>query len=95
MLNIRGNDVAHCPVTMAYALVTLDGASLFIDRAKMSRQVEAEMKLSEDNPQRAEVHPPTVSRSLRSLPRTMMGPDFIKGSAQQSYRFDRRVTPRR
>ena len=44
LLNIRGNDVAHCPVAMAYALVTSEGASLFIDRAKLSPNVEQEIK---------------------------------------------------
>lgn len=46
MLNIRGNDVAHCPVAMAYALVTPEGASLFIDRGKLSPNVEEEIKAS-------------------------------------------------
>ncbi|CAM9741765.1 unnamed protein product, partial [Laminaria digitata] len=46
LLNIRGNDVAHCPVAMAYALVTPEGASLFIDRGKLSPNVEEEIKAS-------------------------------------------------
>ncbi|CAN0368130.1 unnamed protein product [Pylaiella littoralis] len=44
ILNIRGNDVTHSPVTIAYLLVTDRGANLFIDQAKMSTEVEAEMK---------------------------------------------------
>lgn len=44
LLNIRGNDVAHCPVAMSYALVTPEGASLFIDRGKLSPNVEQEIK---------------------------------------------------
>lgn len=44
MLNIRGNDIAHCPVAMSYALVTSEGASLFIDRGKLSPIVEQEIK---------------------------------------------------
>lgn len=45
MLNMRGNDIAHCPVVMAYALVSLDGASLFVDLAKVPAQVEEEIKV--------------------------------------------------
>ncbi|CAM9678665.1 unnamed protein product [Ectocarpus sp. 13 AM-2016] len=44
ILNIRGDDVAHSPVTIAYLLVTEKGATVFIDEAKMSTEVEAEMK---------------------------------------------------
>ncbi|CAM9423954.1 unnamed protein product [Sphacelaria rigidula] len=47
LLNIRGDDVAHCPVVMAYALVTSEGStSLFIDRSKLSPAVAAELKAS-------------------------------------------------
>lgn len=46
MLNIRGNDIAHCPVAMAYALVTSDTACLFVDQAKVSPGVEAELKVT-------------------------------------------------
>lgn len=45
ILNIRGNDVAHSPVAIAYLLVTEKGATVFIDQAKMSTEVEAEMKV--------------------------------------------------
>lgn len=46
LLNIRGDDVAHCPVVMAYALVTSDGrASLFINQSKLSLEVASEMKV--------------------------------------------------
>ncbi|CAM9813886.1 unnamed protein product, partial [Ectocarpus sp. 8 AP-2014] len=44
ILNIRGDDVAHSPVAIAYLLVTENGATVFIDEAKMSTEVEAEMK---------------------------------------------------
>ena len=36
MYNIRGSDVPCNPVTVAYAVVTQAGASLFIDEAKVS-----------------------------------------------------------
>ena len=46
LLNIRGDDVAHCPVVMAYALVTSEGStSLFIDQSKLSPAVTAELKV--------------------------------------------------
>ncbi|CAM9471670.1 unnamed protein product [Ectocarpus fasciculatus] len=44
ILNIRGEDVAHSPVAIAYLLVTETGAIVFIDEAKMSTEVEAELK---------------------------------------------------
>ncbi|CAN0262014.1 unnamed protein product [Ectocarpus sp. 6 AP-2014] len=44
ILNIRGDDVAHSPVAIAYLLVTENGATVFINEAKMSTEVEAEMK---------------------------------------------------
>lgn len=46
ILNIRGNDVAHSPVAIAYLLVTESEAKVFIDKAKMSTEVEAEMKVN-------------------------------------------------
>lgn len=39
LLNVRGCDVEHCPVAIAYALVTRDGATLFIDEAKLPQEV--------------------------------------------------------
>ena len=45
ILNLRGNDVAHSPVAIAYLLVTEDGAKVFIDQDKVSTEVEAEMKV--------------------------------------------------
>ncbi|CAM9110428.1 unnamed protein product [Choristocarpus tenellus] len=45
LLNIRGSDVTHCPVTMAYALVSADGsASLFVDKDKIDEGVKAELE---------------------------------------------------
>jgi Xaa-Pro aminopeptidase len=36
LLNIRGDDVPHCPVVISYALVTVsDGAFLYVDRSKV------------------------------------------------------------
>lgn len=47
ILNIRGDDVAHSPVAIAYLVVMENGATVFIDEAKMSTEVEAEMKVQE------------------------------------------------
>ncbi|CAM9113332.1 unnamed protein product [Discosporangium mesarthrocarpum] len=45
LLNIRGDDVAHCPVTIAYALVTAEGnATLFVDQSKVTNEVKAELE---------------------------------------------------
>lgn len=44
LLNIRGADVAHNPVVRAYALVPSSGkAELFVDAAKISRDVRAHL----------------------------------------------------
>ncbi|KAG5190477.1 peptidase [Tribonema minus] len=43
LLNVRGCDVAHCPVAIAYALVTRDAATLFIDAAKLPDDVRAHL----------------------------------------------------
>ncbi|KAG2489091.1 hypothetical protein HYH03_012317 [Edaphochlamys debaryana] len=39
LTNTRGGDVAHNPVALAYALVTLDGATMYVDRAKVTPAV--------------------------------------------------------
>jgi Xaa-Pro aminopeptidase len=41
LLNIRGGDIAHCPVVMAYALVDAESVQLFIDEAKVPDIVRA------------------------------------------------------
>ncbi len=46
ILNLRGNDVAHSPVAIAYLLITAEGAKVFIDQDKVSTDVEAEMKVT-------------------------------------------------
>lgn len=45
LLNLRGSDIAHCPVTMAYAIVTHEDATLFVDLDKVSPRVEEELKV--------------------------------------------------
>jgi Xaa-Pro aminopeptidase len=41
--NIRGGDIRHCPVVMAYALISDDRATLFIDEAKLEPEVSASL----------------------------------------------------
>ena len=40
LFNIRGGDVEHTPVAVAYGVVARDGAALYIDRAKVQHGVE-------------------------------------------------------
>ena len=44
LFNIRGTDVGYNPVAIAYALVTHDGAELFIDAAKVPAAVRRALK---------------------------------------------------
>lgn len=46
LFNIRGGDIPHCPVVMAYALVSAEEARLFVDEAKLSDAVRAELEAS-------------------------------------------------
>ena len=39
LLNLRGADIAHNPVTLSYVLVSADACTLFVDRAKLSDDV--------------------------------------------------------
>eukprot|EP00898_Chlorokybus_atmophyticus_P005799 jgi/Chlat1/621/Chrsp103S08590 len=39
LYNLRGGDVPHCPVTYAYAVVTASGASLYVDKGKVTPEV--------------------------------------------------------
>ena len=39
MLNIRGNDVAYCPLVLAYALIYKERVELFSDREKFSDEI--------------------------------------------------------
>jgi Xaa-Pro aminopeptidase len=44
LLNIRGSDVAHNPLTLAFAIVPASGkAALFIDTAKIDRETKAHL----------------------------------------------------
>lgn len=37
--------MAHCPVAIAYAVVTMDDASLYIDLAKVSSEIKESLKV--------------------------------------------------
>lgn len=39
LFNIRGKDIPHCPVVIAYAVVSLDDARLYVDPAKVPSDV--------------------------------------------------------
>lgn len=40
LFNLRGNDIENCPLFYAYAIVTLDRATLFLDQKHLSPEVE-------------------------------------------------------
>ncbi|KAF7805115.1 aminopeptidase P2 [Senna tora] len=44
MLNLRGSDVPHSPVMYAYLIVEIDGAKLFIDNSKITKEVSDHLK---------------------------------------------------
>lgn len=41
ILNIRGNDVAHCPVVLSYLILSQKGCVLYVDPSKMDAEVKA------------------------------------------------------
>ena len=42
IFNIRGNDVSYTPVVLAYAIITLDKAYLFIDENKLDESIKTD-----------------------------------------------------
>lgn len=46
IFNIRGNDVSFTPVVLAYAVITLDKAYLFIDEKKIDSRIKSEFNKS-------------------------------------------------
>ncbi|WCJ43144.1 Aminopeptidase P2 [Euphorbia peplus] len=44
LLNLRGGDVPHSPVTYAYLIVEIDGAKLFVDNSKVTPEVLSHLK---------------------------------------------------
>ena len=45
LFNIRGNDVLFNPVALSYSIITDTEAKLFIDKSKVNKEVEDELKL--------------------------------------------------
>ncbi|XP_014521054.1 probable Xaa-Pro aminopeptidase P [Vigna radiata var. radiata] len=43
LYNIRGSDVAYCPVVHAFAIVTANSAFLYVDKRKVSVEVQAHL----------------------------------------------------
>ncbi|KAH0894042.1 hypothetical protein HID58_056471 [Brassica napus] len=44
LYNIRGTDVAYCPVVHAFAIITTDSAFLYVDKKKVSNEVSEYFK---------------------------------------------------
>jgi Xaa-Pro aminopeptidase len=40
----RGSDIPHSPVVYAYLIVEIDGATLFIDDSKVTKEVDDHLK---------------------------------------------------
>lgn len=49
LLNIRGNDIDYCPVTLSYMLISKDKVSLCIDEKKLDDKIEAYLEENEIN----------------------------------------------
>lgn len=47
LFNLRGNDIINNPVFIAFSLISMDKAWLFIDEKKVTTEVEEELKKSE------------------------------------------------
>ena len=44
LLNLRGSDVPHCPVFLAYALVTATDATLYVEQHRLEPSVVQQLK---------------------------------------------------
>lgn len=40
LLNLRGNDVAYCPLVLSYAVVRMDGVELYADQRKFNEEIQ-------------------------------------------------------
>lgn len=49
LLNIRGNDIDYCPVTLSYMLISKDKVSLCIDENKLDNKIRAYLEENEIN----------------------------------------------
>jgi hypothetical protein len=46
LLNIRGGDVPHCPVAIAYAIVDDKGAKFYVEEEKVTSEVAEHLEVS-------------------------------------------------
>ena len=84
LLNIRGNDVAYCPLVLSYMLLYSDRAELFADAGKFTDDIRAEFEKS-----RITVRPyGEISEAVSNLParsRVLLDPERV------SYSLYRRI----
>lgn len=43
-LNLRGDDILFSPILLSYAIITLDGVTLFMDEGKLNDEIKADLK---------------------------------------------------
>lgn len=82
LLNIRGNDIAYCPLVLSYLLVRREGADLFADRSKFSDEIIDQ--LSENG---VEIKPYneiyTAVSKLENVSRILLDPDRVNYTLYQ------------
>lgn len=82
LLNIRGNDIAYCPLVLSYLLVRREGADLFADRSKFSDEIIDQ--LSENG---VEIKPYnaiyTAVSELENVSRILLDPDRVNYTLYQ------------
>ena len=81
LFNVRGGDVECCPVALAFALVTLESATLFIDMNKVSIELQTSLKSDA-----SEIEPyENFSTFLKNAQNPiMLDPNAASGSAYAS-----------
>ena len=83
LLNIRGNDVAYCPLVLAHMIVYLDHAELFADVSKFSEDILEQLKES-----RVSVRPyDEISTAASEIPgdsRALLDPERMSYALYQS-----------
>lgn len=83
LLNIRGNDIAYCPLVLSYLLLYGDRAELFADKSKFSEELTA--RLEKDN---VALRPyETVFEEIRNLPdgaAVLLDPDRVSYTISKS-----------
>lgn len=46
VFNIRGNDIAYTPHVLSFGIITMESASLFIDKAKLNDEIKKELEIA-------------------------------------------------